>query len=92
MAYATGTIIKNSVEFFGIRTHEGCGCTELANEMNQYHPELILGNPEPWVLKMQESIKKWKGRWPIPSPPDSVVRSLITFAAKKNLDQLNGTS
>lgn len=52
-------------------------------EMDRAGISTIETNLDEYVAKMQKSIKGWKGKKPIPNPPDFTVRTLIRYAISK---------
>lgn len=87
MPKGPGTILRETLRLFGI-TDNGCGCTELANEMDSVGPVVVQEKFEEYVQKMKESIKRWRRNTglPIPPPPEITVRKLLQFALSKSLE------
>jgi hypothetical protein len=76
-----GTRIKRVLARFGIRPNMGCGCTALANKMDEVGSAKVLEELDSYADEMYESIKKWRrGREVIPQPPLIVVRNFIVWA------------
>lgn len=80
-----GTIIKQELAKFGIEAKaEGCKCNELAAMMDRVGPDIVEKDIDKYVNKMRESIKSWKSKLPIPTPPDFVIRQLILHGVKRS--------
>lgn len=85
-----GTQIKKVLAAWGITDKQGCGCTQLANEMDLEGADKIESNITSWVTKVSDSIKKWRGiarqesGVPIPQPPELAIKLLIQYGIKKS--------
>lgn len=86
MARGPGTIIKQTLAAFFIRSHSGCGCTELAAEMDQLGPDRVLEQLDTYTNKMYDSVLNWRkeSSIPVPQPPHEVVRKFIEYACDKS--------
>ena len=83
MIILPGTRIQQAlIQLFRISGFAGCGCDELAREMNEVGPEKIKANLDYYVERMFKSIKKWRTmkKTPIPQPPKIVIKSFILWA------------
>lgn len=86
-----GTRIKLTLESYGISPHSGCGCIALANEMDTHSVYDISDNLDVWALKLYNSIVQWRSgglRRLIPQPPMTIVRELLKYAIKKEIDEI----
>lgn len=82
-----GTIIKKTLAAWGITDKPGCGCNDLAIEMNQDGPDIVEQRLEDYYIpQMSESIKKWRGivKSNMPQPPVMVIRKLINYGIEKS--------
>lgn len=87
-ALGPGTVIKNLLASYGIQAKEkGCKCNSLAYMMDKDGPDKVEARIDYYVDEMRESIKEWKGRIPIPTPPDFVIRKLILHAVQVSRDK-----
>lgn len=83
MANKVGSRIKNLLISIGIVAHTGCGCEELAKELDDVGAEGVELRLEHYAQKMQNSIRKWKKggvKNLIPTPPLITIRSLLQWA------------
>lgn len=85
MTKGVGTIISETLETFGI-SKSGCGCSDLANELNKLSPEEIETNLDNFVVKFRSSISKWRKNNTklVPAPPDFVLRRFLLYAISKS--------
>lgn len=85
MPKGPGTIIRETLHSFGI-TDNGCGCTALANEMDQVGADRVEAQLDIYVSKMNESIKRWRRNsgLPLPQPPSLVIKELILYGIRKS--------
>jgi len=79
-----GTEIKRVLESFGITAHSGCGCTELASEMDRIGVDKLEKEIDRYSKAMHESVKRWRGDRPIPTPPLSIIKLLITYGIRRS--------
>lgn len=86
-ASGVGTILKKILASWGIHSHSGCGCTDLANELDSLPVEEIVQRIDEYTEKMCASIEKWRGKnlktYFLPQPPSMVVKEFILYACKK---------
>ena len=85
-----GTLIARFLSSKGIKPRPGCGCYELAAQMDTAGPEAILTDLDGWADEMYASVMDWRkaqgGVWvAAPNPPRWAVRSLIEWACHKAL-------
>lgn len=81
-----GTAIKQVLACWGITERSGCGCTDLANEMDRDGPDRVEQRLEDYYIpKMNDSIKKWRGKIKVPTfqPPEIAIRKLIQYGISK---------
>lgn len=80
-----GSEIKRTLAIFHIYANEGCSCTALSDEMDKMGIDYVEKYLDNYVIKMRESIKKWRkenGSY-LPTPPDSIIKKLIEYAISK---------
>lgn len=84
-----GTAIKEVLKAWGITEHSGCGCTDLANEMDRDGSDKVaLRLDDYYVPEMYKSVERWRGvnRILTPQPPMIAVKLLIEYGIKKSRD------
>lgn len=86
-----GTIIRQTLAAWGITEHSGCGCTDIANEMDKDGPDNTEIKLEYYVQKMNNSIVNWKAsgnvvQQNIPTP-EFAVRKLISYGVNKSREE-----
>lgn len=75
-----------------ITDHTGCGCTDLANEMDLVGVDAVEKNFQHYVNKMYEGIVNWKATGgsverKIPLPDIKLVAGLIDYGIKKSREE-----
>lgn len=85
-----GSVIRETLEAWRIKSHAGCGCTELAYEMDQVGANVVEEKITEYTQRMYDSIKIWRRdcRFPVPQPPFFVIQELIEYGIKTSRAEL----
>jgi len=94
MIRGTGTIIRETLAAWKITAHSGCGCTEIAAEMDAVGADVVEQNLDHYVDRMYESVKLWRSsgntlQQVLPLPPKVLVKELIQYAITKHREEAN---
>jgi len=92
MRKGIGTVIKELLSAWGITSHYGCGCTDLAIEMDSVGTDVVELQLDEYTQKMSYSIRNWRLSsgipFPILHPPMFLIKKLIQYAIKKSREDL----
>ena len=84
-----GTIIKETLLAWWIKAYGGCGCEDLAIEMDSVGPYTVLEKLDEYTDRMSVSISNWRAERLrtriVPQPPREVVYDFIKWAANKSI-------
>ena len=86
MAKGVGSRIKEFLSKRGIVSHSGCGCEELARELDSIGVDEVERRVDEFAEKMQSSIRKWKRGGIsklIPTPPLIVIKNFLLWAIEE---------
>lgn len=86
MARGVGSRIKDFLTRRGIVPHDGCGCEELARELDEAGVDEVERRIDYFAEKMQNNVRKWKRggiRTLIPTPPLIVIKQFLQWAIEE---------
>jgi len=85
MGRRIGTIIRETLAAWQIKSHGCSACNEVMTEMNRVGVDKVEQNLEYFKKRMSDSIRQWRreNHSRIPQPPLYVIELLIRYAVAK---------